>query len=173
MTDVNRKFRAKPVAAGKVISGVLKSWGLRKALLRNSIITKWPQLVSPAMAKHVTALKVQGSVLFLLADSSVWMNEISALKNVLIEKIHSELGFQNLISDIRLHQRSWARQESSAEIPAKVIPEISSKDKLEIAKIVNPIKDGDLKGVLMRILEKDRKLKYMRCQNEQRPSDGE
>lgn len=173
MTKSDRKFRSKPIHAGKVISGVLKRWGLGKTLLRNDIIVKWPQIVSPAMAKHVKALKVSGSVLYLVVDSSVWMNEISALRNCLIDKIHSELGFKDLISDIRLQQRSWARQEPSPDLPKKVIPEISQKDMQKMAEIVDPIKDDDLRVVLMRILEKDRKLKFARKQSEPSGRSGE
>ena len=56
------------------------------------------------MAAHATAEAVSGSTLQVSTDSSVWMNELAAIKTVLLKKINTCLPDDvPPITDIRFY----------------------------------------------------------------------
>ncbi len=156
------RIHSKPVAAGAALRKVLNSLGLQSALSRHNVIQLWPKIVEAPVSTHAQAEKLVGSTLYVAVDSSVWMNEIAAIKNVLLEKINSCLPKRvAAITDIRFHQRSWARAkppEPQADAPSPP----TEKDTRMVRQVLEPIKDEDLRAALMRILEKDRQLKCRR-----------
>jgi hypothetical protein len=95
-------------------------------------------------------------------DSSVWMNELVAMKGVLIQKLNASLprGTSG-ITDIRFQQRSWAKEQP----PEPVRPEPPGPDEADarqVRQILEPITDEHVRSLLARILEKDRLLRYRR-----------
>ena len=141
---------------------ILDRYGLKTALSRHNVVRLWPKIVDAAVARHVQAEKVTGSTLHLVVDSSVWMNELAAMKHILIEKVNSclEPGAAK-ITDIRFQQRSWAKPaEKPVEPPLP--PEPTEQDLRIARRILEPVKDEGLREVVSRILEKDRKLKFGR-----------
>jgi hypothetical protein len=156
------RVRSKPVAAGTVLRNALNGLGLEAALSRHSVIQLWPKIVDAPVSSHARAEKLVGSTLYVVVDSSVWMNEIAAIKNVLLEKINSCLPPRVApIADIRFHQRSWAGVKAPVHCTAAPTPP-TDKDKRMSRQVLGPIRDEDLKTVLQRILEKDRQLKCLR-----------
>lgn len=156
---MNRDKRNKPIPAGQILQTVFKNRGWKSALARHGIIALWPQIVDSTVARHAMAEKLSGSTLYVIVDSSVWMNELAAIKNVLLEKVNARLerGAQP-VTDIRFHQRSWAGR---AKTPQAVTPEphLSEKDVRMVRQLLEPVSDEGLKPLLKRILEKDRLLK--------------
>lgn len=65
-----------------------------------SSVLLWDEVVTQAIKKHTKALKVQRGTLHVLADSSVWANELNFLKKDIIVKINEKAG-EKIISDIR------------------------------------------------------------------------
>jgi len=159
---MKRRRRKNLVSAGSVLRRVLDRYGLNTSLSRHNIVSLWPKIVDSTVARHVQAEKVTGSTLHLVVDSSVWMNELAAMKHVLLEKVNACLEPDAArITDIRFQQRSWARvAEEPIERP---LPPAPTEQDLRIARtILEPVKDEDLREVLSRLLEKDRKLKFDR-----------
>ncbi len=101
-------------------------------------------------------------------DSSVWMNELAAIKMALLEKVNSHLEKDAApITDIRF------RQVSSMELPsaesARPEPSQSEEELSGMARAaLQPVKDNDLRSLLERILKKDQQLKKRRNQQEPR-----
>ncbi len=160
--SMKRKALKQPVLAGTVLRAALERHGLRAAVSRYSIVNLWPKIVAEGVARHARAEKVVGSTLHVAVDSSGWMNELAAVKNVILAKVNSHLERGAApITDIRFYQRSWAKAPPpapSAEDP----PPPSERDTRIRDRMLEPIKDDELKRTLERILEKDRKLKYRR-----------
>jgi predicted nucleic acid-binding Zn ribbon protein len=152
----------RPVAAGSALSSALSGLGLQAALSRHNVIQLWPKIVEAPVSSHAQAEKLVGSTLYVVVDSSVWMNEISAIKNVLLEKINSCLPPRVApITDIRFHQRSWAG--AKALEPRSCAPSPPTDKDVRMARqVLEPVRDEHLKAVLQRILEKDRQLKCRR-----------
>ena len=72
----------KPVAAGSALRSALSGLGLQAALSRHNVIQLWPKIVEAPVSNHAQAEKLVGSTLYVVVDSSVWMNEIAALENL-------------------------------------------------------------------------------------------
>jgi predicted nucleic acid-binding Zn ribbon protein len=152
----------KPVAAGTALRKALGGLGLQAALSRHSVIQLWPKIVDAPVSSHAQAEKLVGSTLYVVVDSSVWMNEIAAIKNVLLEKINSCLPPRVApITDIRFHQRSWAGVKAPVPCTKATAPP-TDKDVRMARQVLEPVRDEHLKVVLQRILEKDRQLKCRR-----------
>jgi len=147
--------------AGEVLSELIDSLGLRPALSRHNVVRLWPRIVDPVVLRHVQAEKVEGSTLYLVADSSVWMNEMSAIKPILLEKVNDCLKANTPpITDIRFRQHSRTRPaEQDSHRPQ---PALAEEDRRIIRTILEPVADESLKRVLKRILEKDRRLRAQR-----------
>jgi len=160
----------KPVPAGAVLRTALNRLGLHAAFSRHSVIQLWPKIVEAPVSSHAQAVKLVGSTLYVVVDSSVWMNEISAIKNVILEKINSSLPPRvSQITDIRFHQRSWAGAKATDEPLACPPSPPTDKDIRMARQVLEPLKDEHLKAVLQRILEKDRQLKCRRQSEPKKP----
>jgi len=120
--------------------------------------------VSSAIAAHSNAEKLTGGVLHILVDSSAWMNELSANKAVLLRRVNSNLPRGSApITDLRFRQSSSIRKALIPQPAEKEAPQVLSEaDRKKHQVILEPIKDGGLRAILGRILEKDGKLKYRR-----------
>jgi Dna[CI] antecedent, DciA len=159
----------KPVAAGAALRSALSGLGLQAALSRHSVIQLWPKIVEAPVSSHAHAEKLVGSTLYVAVDSSVWMNEIAAIKNVLLEKINSCLPPRVApITEIRFHQRSWAGVKTPAPCTSPSSPP-TDKDVRIARQVLEPVRDERLKAVLERILEKDRQLKSRRASEPEAP----
>ena len=163
-------IHSKPVTAGAILRKALNGLGLRAALSRHNVIQLWPKIVGEPVSSHAQAEKLVGSTLYVIVDSSVWMNEIAAIKNVLLEKINSCLPPRvATITDIRFHQRSWAEAKPSEPHPSVPYPPPTEQDVRVARQVLEPVKDEDLKDLLKRILEKDRRLKSRRKSDSKTP----
>lgn len=145
-----------------MLQKVLDRFGLQTSLSKHNVVALWPKIVDSAVARHVQAEKVTGSTLHLVVDSSVWMNELAAMKHILLEKVNACLGpGAPKITDIRFQQRSWAKAAEKT-VARPLPPEPTDQDLRNIHRIMEPLKDEGLREVVSRILEKDRKLKFDR-----------
>jgi len=159
---MKREVLNKPLSAGSILHQVLDRYGLKAALSRHNILNMWPTIVNPAVARHAKAERLSGSTLHVVVDSSVWMNELAALKNVLLNKINACLeNGAAPITDIRFQQRSWAKNDE-AKPTASPQYKPTEQDIRRVQQILEPVKNEDLKSMLNRILEKDLDLKRSR-----------
>jgi hypothetical protein len=161
---VNQKKLDAPVPAGDLVNYLLKKFGLSGTLNRHRIVELWPKIVDSSVARHAKAVGLNGPVLHVIVDSSVWMNELSALREILLRKINAALDENSLpITDIRFRHRSWA---SSTESPEKAeIQEtvnLSDEDHMFIEWVLQPVSNDEVRSSLKMLLEKDRVLRKRR-----------
>ncbi|MEJ2718296.1 MAG: DUF721 domain-containing protein [Deltaproteobacteria bacterium] len=156
---MSRKKIKDAVPVGSILDDVFHRMGLKPALSRQSIVYLWPKIVNSAVARHAVAEKIVGSTLHVAVDSSVWMNELAAIKDVLLGKVNSCLeASATPITDIRFFQRSYLRRSPTRTSP-RVYPQLTDDDLRMIRGALEPVKDEALRTVLKEILEKDRRLK--------------
>ncbi len=153
-----------PVPAGDLVNDLLNKFGLCGTLNRHRIVELWPKIVDSSVARHAKAVGLNGPVLHVIVDSSVWMNELSALREVLLCKINAALDDNSLpITDIRFRHRSWA---SSSESPEKTKKQetvnLSDEDRMFIEWVLQPVDNDEIRSCLKILLEKDRLLRKRR-----------
>lgn len=145
-----------PVTAGSVLGKVLGQMGLGPSISRHNLVRLWPKIVDKAVSRHAKAEKIVASTLHVIVDSSVWMNELAAVKSVLLEKINASIQSDAAkITDIRFHQRSWAKESPANPEVSSDSAQLSEKDIRLVRNLLEPVKDGQLREVLKRVLEKD------------------
>ncbi len=158
---MTRKRLKEAVSISAILEEFFRGQGKRQALLRHRVVDLWPRIMDPAVVRHARAERVRGSVLHVVTDSSVWMNELAAIKRVILEKVNARLDPAVApITDIRFHQSSklYEKPQSSDQAPAQP----TESDSEAIHQALEPVTDDELRKVLQRILEKDQVLKKNR-----------
>ncbi len=160
---MKRRNTEDPVRVATVLEEVLDRYGLSAALSKHNLVNLWPKVVDERVLRHAKAEKVAGSVLHVIVDSSVWMNELSGIKTVLLEKLNAHLSPEaSPLTDIRFQQRSWAKQEPAETVMVSPPPPPSRRDEARVRQAIEPVKDPKLQRVFKRLMEKDRQLKHRR-----------
>jgi hypothetical protein len=161
---MKRKSSFFPTPAGSILMGALRRMGLGSSLARQSIVNRWPKIVDRVIAKRAKAERLVDDTLYVVVDSSVWMNELSANKFTLLEKINATLepGVPR-IRDIKFTQSSWNRiSRKDSQVPET--PEVKSvpvdEKALEVStRGIDNIRDLEIRSMLERIIRKDAQLK--------------
>ncbi|MGC8604603.1 MAG: DciA family protein [Desulfomonilaceae bacterium] len=167
---MKHRERSYPKPAGQVLFETLRQLGLSGALSRQSLVTRWRHIVDPVVSRHARAERLVGDTLHVVVDSSVWMNELAAIKMVLLDKLNSKLERDvPEIKDIRFSQTSW-RRGPAPRTDAAIIPKSTDHFPDEAAlKIstqnINAIKDPDVRRVVERLIQKDARHKANRPQS--------
>ncbi|MGC8659460.1 MAG: DUF721 domain-containing protein [Desulfomonilaceae bacterium] len=161
---MKRKGLTRPAAAGSVLLNTLRRMGLGSALSRQSIVTRWPRIVDSVIAKHARAERLVGDTLHVYVDSSVWMNELAAVKLVLLEKINSKIDPEApKIKDIRFSQTTWRRGEFAKENTRPGPPSIEMAPDTTAIEVsisnINSIKNTEIRRIVERIIRKDARFK--------------
>ncbi len=157
---MKKRERSYPKPAGSVLFETLKRMGLSSALARQSIVSRWPNIVDSVVARHARAERLMGDTLYVVVDSSVWMNELSAIKMVLLDKLNSKLGRDvPKIEDIKFRQIAWrsvdvnnaistSRSSSTTLPPDEAVLEVSTRS-------IHAIKNEEIRDIVERLIQKD------------------
>ncbi|HVZ77347.1 MAG TPA: DUF721 domain-containing protein [Gemmatimonadaceae bacterium] len=98
---MSERKRSKPSRLGDVLPSVITDTGLRARMDQARVITEWPAIVGPQIARVTQPLSVtpQG-VLFVAVKTNAWMNELSLMEPELLRTIQAKPG-GNAIRKIR------------------------------------------------------------------------
>lgn len=164
MSDGNHKLPrrlSKPVKADSILDQAFAQLGLRESLARHRLVSLWPRIVERSVASHAKAEKIVGSALLVSVDSSVWMNELAALKSILLAKLNARLPPDaKPLTDIRFVQRSQRSKEPVSEpasSPASAEP--SEQDERHLRLLLASVEDEDLREAFRRVIVRDQQLK--------------
>ncbi len=141
-----------PAKIGVLIEECLKRHNLEREVKLRQLLERWGELVGPLVARRSQPAGFRNQILFVRVASPAWMQELSAsgLKEKLMEEINGRLGTPR-IKGVR-----FSVGEIEAPTPASpVVPpsqELSQEGKSWIDKIVSPVKDMEVRGVLERAL---------------------
>ncbi len=94
----------KPQSIEDILNSTLKGLGLAQKIKKYSLWNEWPQIVGPKIAEKTTPVRVQGNTLVIGVESHAWMNELTLMKAMLLQKIHQHLKdcpIQNLRFELR------------------------------------------------------------------------
>ena len=86
------RAQGKLEAVGPLVDRLLQGLGLEARLREYRAVQAWATAVGPVVAAHARATAIQDGVLFVEVDASVWMQELSMLRDSIIERLNAELG---------------------------------------------------------------------------------
>jgi hypothetical protein len=84
-----------------VIVPLMKAQGFHSRMVEFGLQQQWRTIVGPHIASHTFPEAIRHRKLFLLAENSVWLQQLLFLKTELLSKIGSAMG-KDLVSDIIL-----------------------------------------------------------------------
>lgn len=91
----------RPEAVGDILERLLKSYGLDGKLREWKAMEAWPQVVGEGIARHTKPEKVFRKRLYILVDSSAWMQQLHFLKQDIVVKLNAAVG-QEVVKEIHL-----------------------------------------------------------------------
>lgn len=87
------------------ISGILikllRQYGLEGKVIEYTIAEKWEEIAGKIIASHTYPAGLHHKRLYVIVDSSTWVQELSFYKKELIEKVNNHFG-KKIVSDIYL-----------------------------------------------------------------------
>ena len=92
MEDVRRTSNETPLS--QLIEKLMKAYRLDGKLKELDIIEAWPEMMGIAVANRTKKITIRNKVLYLSIDSSVMRDEHSYGKQISIERINQNEGFQ-------------------------------------------------------------------------------
>jgi hypothetical protein len=93
-----------------VLSGIARRHGMEPKLLEHKLLKNWPEIAGEQVAAHTRPDQIKFKKLYLIAESSVWIQHLTFLKPELIEKINAAAG-RSLITDVVLRVGTVPRKE--------------------------------------------------------------
>ena len=136
-----------------ILTPLLKSHGMEKRLLEYSLQQHWENIIGEQIGRHTWPDSIRHQSLFLIAESSTWLQQLMFLKRELLAKINAAAGSQ-VITDIVLRvgmvrrdaqppTETGDRQPSDAVEPSLAI---------EVEASLEHIQDTELRERLRRLL---------------------
>jgi len=106
-----------------ILPGLIQTYGLEIKFLEYRLKQDWDRLIGPPLAGHTKPDAIKYRKLFLLAENSVWLQQLVFLKPVLLDKINS-FAQGPLISDIilRVGDLSLAASPASKQEDPDLLP---------------------------------------------------
>jgi predicted nucleic acid-binding Zn ribbon protein len=77
---------------GTVLEQSLKRFDLSSRLNEYSVWPIWNDVVGPTVARNAQPEKIRNGTLFVKVTSTVWMQQLQYMKDVILEKLNQRLG---------------------------------------------------------------------------------
>ncbi|MGB9857826.1 MAG: DciA family protein [Dictyoglomaceae bacterium] len=109
-------------------------------------IENWGKIVGETLSSHTHPRAVKNGVLYVDVDSSIWAQELSLLKPKIIEDLNNFLRYP-VIKDIVFLDKGFSFRKKTKKAFTKSKAKLSLREEERIAKIVEVIKDEELKEI--------------------------
>jgi predicted nucleic acid-binding Zn ribbon protein len=158
MRRMNGPSAMTPLAS--TLSAIARQYGLDAKLLEHRLGRRWPEIVGDQVAAHTRPDAVRFRKLYLIAENSVWLQQLTFLKPSLLEKINAAAGGP-ILSDIVLRvgevsgrtpqvQSTKLKGKSEESDEHDPIPESMA----EAAAHAHAVSDPDLRARLTAVMAK-------------------
>lgn len=97
-----------------VLRGIARRFGLEAKLLEHRLREQWPEIAGQHVAAHTRPDQIRFKKLYLIAETSVWLQQLTYLKPMLIEKINQAAGSE-IITDIVLRVGEVTTEKAEAK----------------------------------------------------------
>ncbi len=94
---------SKVVSIANIIESVFEDAGLSKAVNLLKINNAFDEIFDGDFRKNIRVLSLMNSILYIGVPGSVWIQELSFMKEDIISKLNTKLG-QNSIKDIKFRE---------------------------------------------------------------------
>jgi Dna[CI] antecedent, DciA len=148
------------IAIPDVLGQLLKSHGLESRLLEYTLQQHWPEIVGEHIGHHTWPEAIRHRKLYLIAENSVWLQQLRFLKPELLVKLSSRTGGDAII-DIVLRVGTLPAPEAKASASPQLPPPtpetratVPDDVQTSIEAAVQPVHDPALQARLRALYEK-------------------
>lgn len=144
-------------ALGTILDDVAQRLGLKGKLLEYRLRRQWPTIVGDQVAAHTRPESIRFRKLYVIVDSSVWIQQLTFLKQSLLDKINM-MAETSLISDIVLRVGEVGNHIGSNAVeqlapPAeKRVPPLAPDELAEVISHAQAVADPDLRTRLGEVI---------------------
>ncbi len=97
------KKRTLPDPIRSILSNVLKKHGLEDKIAKYDFVLYWEQIVGVEIAKRTKPLQIKNGVLTVAVQNSIWAQELSYNKKMIINKLSERLKSTSILKDIHFN----------------------------------------------------------------------
>ncbi len=147
-----------------VLNKTLKKKGLKKKISEEMPVLIWHEAAGSKISLMTEISHINNGVLFVKVSNSIWSQQLSFLKNTLINKLNHRLG-SPVIKDIKFilgFTKKSIESEIESQDAVKNIPEpqsfsLSKEERKKIDEITEIIKEDEFREKFKNILIKEAK----------------
>jgi hypothetical protein len=141
-----------------ILDDIAQRFGLSVRLLEHRLQRQWPTIVGEHVAAHTRPESIRFKKLYVIADSSVWLQQLAFLKPSLIASINTAAGHP-IVADIVLrvgeveHQMPRDGSEASSRL-TKMQPahSLSPESLAEVSRHAEAVEDPDIRAHLTEVM---------------------
>jgi hypothetical protein len=141
-----------------ILDDIAQRFGLSVRLLEHRLQRQWPTIVGEHVAAHTRPESIRFKKLYVIADSSVWVQQLAFLKPSLIASINTAAGHP-IVADIVLrvgeveHQMPRDGSEASSRL-TKMQPahSLSPESLAEVSRHAEAVEDPDIRAHLTEVM---------------------
>jgi len=152
MVSGRQEKRSSPARVGDLLDSVLGRLGLRKRIKENEVFLVWEEAVGETVARNCRPKSITEGIMVIETKDNVWMQELSMLRQGIVEKINELLGW-DAVRELRFRIGPLDREPLRASIPHKKKPEhppekLDLQTEREMEEALAGIEDEELKAAL-------------------------
>ena len=148
----------------QLLKKIARSHGMERRFARGKVWEIWEDAVGEAIANHAWPKGFREGVKLVVAvEDSVWMQQLSLQKNLLLDAINRHLPPDAQIKDIRFVQgnvdklrKQWTKKKKKSSGSTTSSIRVSPQVKKRAEKLVSSIEDDELKSALKKLYLKSR-----------------
>ena len=151
------KRAQKPSLAGDVLAALLERYGVARDVRAHRLITEWTHIVGPRIAARAWPESIRVGVLWVRVANAAWLQELSLLRDDLLERVRDALGNRPFVEDLKFQlvpRGADPEDRPTSRRPPRRAPllprrEPASGPELEsIRREVESIDDPDLREIV-------------------------
>ncbi len=142
-----------------VLEKTFKNLGVKSKIKKEMVHFYWKEVVGPNIASQTESAYLKDGILFVRVENSMWSQQLSFLKQSLINKLNHKLG-SHIVKDIYFQVGLVMEDVEKIQVDYTELNKVElNKDQLEkIEEIANEVKDEKIREKVKNILENNVRL---------------
>lgn len=145
---------------GEVLGEFFKRTGMNRRIQEQKVLNCWEEAVGGGVAEKTQPVSVKNRVLRVKVVNSVWMQELQFMKELIMQKIHQQIG-KNILQDLRffigeiepLGEKDRNNRKEGAQVDRPSLG-LTDAERKRIEKALSEITDPEMSEILGRIYAK-------------------
>jgi hypothetical protein len=141
-----------------ILDDIAQRFGLSVRLLEHRLQRQWPTIVGEHVAAHTRPESIRFKKLYVIVDSSVWVQQLTFLKPSLLESINTAAG-NPIVTDIVLRVGEFDDQmtRGGSESPSRLTKRqpthpLSPESLAEVSRHAEAVEDPDIRAHLTEVM---------------------